>query len=98
MFFRLVRWLVGWLVGWFLDINPSGLFNAKSCFYIYDLYVNSLLVTQFLNESLEPICLHTVEKFQVFLSNSNNYIYQAFLSNMKYFHTVLWFQITNNNP
>ena len=36
-----------------------------------------MLVTLFLNELLELICLRTVHWFQVFLSNNNNSIYQA---------------------
>ena len=41
--------------------------------YIYDLKVNSLLVTLFLNE-LDFICLHTVKWFQELLLNTNNSI------------------------
>ena len=39
----LVRWVVGWLVGCVLwHINPHGLFNAKSCLYIYILKIIDL--------------------------------------------------------
>ena len=54
-----------WMFGILWHIKPCGLFNANS-------YVNSLLVTLFLNEV--NIRLHTVKLFQVFLSNTYNSI------------------------
>ena len=58
-------------------ISYNGTHNTMGTsfrFYIYNLYMNSLLVTLFLNNSLEFICLYIVKWFQVFLSNSNNSI------------------------
>ena len=69
-----VGWLVDWLIGVLWHINRCGLFNSKSCLYIWDLLVNSLLVTLLLNELLELIRLHKVKWFQVFLSNTYNSI------------------------
>ena len=45
--------------------------NPVYTYIIYDLLVNSLWVTLFLNV-LELIYLHTVKRFQVLLSNTNN--------------------------
>ena len=58
--------------------------------------MNSLLVTLFLNELLELICLHTVERFQVLLFCISNSIFQVFLCNINNLNTGIWFQITNN--
>ena len=49
---------------------------------IYDLLVNSLLVSLFLN-AFEVICLHTVKGFQVELFHFSNSIYQVFLIQYK---------------
>ena len=45
----------------------------------------------------EIIGVHTVKRFLVLLFNISNSIDQVFLSNIKNLHTVVWFQITNNN-
>ena len=63
---------LGGFVLW--HINPCGLFNVKSGSYIYNLWVNILLVRLFLNE-LELICLFAVKWFQEFLSNTHNSIW-----------------------
>ena len=49
-------------------------FFFRGYIYIYIWYVNSLEVNQFLNELFELICLHAVERFQVFLFKTNNFI------------------------
>ena len=44
------------------------------------------------------ICWHTVKRFQIFLSNTDNSIYQVFLCNMNNLHIAIGFQMINNNP
>ena len=38
--------MVGWLVDFLWHINPCGLFNAKSCLYIY-IYIYKLFVCEY---------------------------------------------------
>ena len=65
-------------------INPCRLFNARSCLYIYvkyedinDLLTISLYVTVLKWTNL--ICLQTVKRFQVLLSNINYSIQHWFV-------------------
>ena len=46
-------------------------------------------------------CLHTVVWFQVFLSNTNNYMVSSnyfYLMIVICLHAVMWFQVINDNP
>ena len=59
-----------------------------------ELYMNSLLVTLFLNE-LELICLHTVKWFQMLPSNSNCSYLQTIKCFLVLFILVILFHINH---
>ena len=82
--FKIKGWLVGWLVFYGISILVGYLVPNS---VIYDLYVNSLLITLLLNKWLELICLHTFKWFQVLLFHMSNSIYQVFLSNTNNLNT-----------
>ena len=60
--------------------------------YIY-IYIYSSLITLFLNDLFELICLHTVKWFQVLLFNNTNSVHNVFLWNIDILHTAMWSQI-----
>ena len=75
--------------------------------YIYIQFISGVLSGDILHTIMYQVFLcntnnsHTVVWVQVFLSNTNdnfvssNYFYQIIVFCL---NTVLWFQVTNNNP
>ena len=74
--------------------SPRGTWRRNNIY----IYIYSLQITLFLDDILELICLHTIKWFQVFLSNTNNSIYQVLQCNKNNLHRTVWYQISFNNP
>ena len=64
--------------------------------FVYQIYMNILLVTLLLNES-QLICLHTVKRFQELLSNTRSTICtQLYGFKNCYLTLIILFNIDNN--